>query len=98
MSSGADGSTSRTDAAAETQQPPASGLVPLSEELRQVLGQARLVQHSAGLQGLGAQIVADLDDITTDQLRQLGFLELEITRLRKAIAAEACFFEFRTQW
>jgi len=59
--------------------------VPLTDDLQQLLERARLTQHSTGLQSLGAEIVADLDDITTDQLRELGFRELEITRLRKEI-------------
>ena len=88
-SSSADSSASKADAALDAilVKPPARALAPLSDELRQLLERARLAQHSAGLQSLGAKIVADLDDITTGQLRQLGFLELEITRLRKEIAA-----------
>eukprot|EP01043_Picozoa_sp_COSAG02_P007571 COSAG02_NODE_229_length_28128_cov_18.529131_10_plen_1094_part_00 len=62
-------------------------LEPLTDELRQLLERARLTQHSCGLQSLGAAIVADLGDITTDQLRELGFRELEITRLRKEMYA-----------
>jgi hypothetical protein len=74
----------RMPRADEPPTPPDAG-----DDLQHLLQGARLGKYHAAMGELGAECVADLEDVTTEQLRGIGFKELEINRLRKAIAATA---------
>ena len=72
--------------------PRADGAPPPStveDDLRELIQGARLDKHHDALAELGAESAKDLEDVTPEQLRRIGFKELEIERLRKAMAAAA---------
>ena len=60
-------------------------------EFRELLEQARLTKYYDGLRGLGVDLLEDLQYIESDNLKKIGFREVEIKRLKQALGAEMDF-------